>query len=328
MSTKRLSFSLALLSLLSYACKAQSNPQAGLQLNQNQSQPLDASTQSCVQAADFCVSPSVQSPESADFAACSKLPQTLQKNQFSAFCFDPFTGLPIPGVTIQLTVKAEDQTGGHLHTDPGRPHGDFNPASGLVDPTTNVLQTVYTSPDTAGIVDATVSGTLSDGVTQCTPTIVRLGVETHGLAAIPFSGSGYGTEPSTGHDSNNVFANPSVGTNLQRLPVSFDILAQALISAGFVSSQPIPTLTYLSLSLPFGGVFDVDTNGTGHIDSPWHPPHCGHRNGTQADLRIKNVPAELRPALVQSILDSHFIMPVKKENPSFPTASHWHLQAH
>jgi hypothetical protein len=81
------------------------------------------------------------------------------------------------------------------------------------------------------------------------------------------------------------------------------------------------------LSLPFGGVFDVDTNGRGKIDNPWHPPHCGHRNGTQADLRIKNVPAELRPALVQSILDSHFTMPVKKENPNFSTASHWHLQA-
>lgn len=327
MIPKCLSFSLALLCLFSYACRAQSNPQAGLQLIQNQSQPLDSSAQSCVQSADFCVSPSVQSPESADFSSCSKLPQSLQKNQFQAFCFDPFTGLPIPGVTIQLTFQAEDQTGGHLHTDPGRPHGDFSPSSGLVDPTTNVLQTVYTSPDTAGIIDVTISGTLSDGVTQCTPTIARIGVETHGLSAIPFSGIGFSTEPSTGHDSNNVFANPSVGTNLQRLPVGFDILAQALINAGFVSSQPIPTLVYTSLGLPFGGLFDIDQNNTGSITNPWHPPHCGHRNGMQADLRIKNIPAELRPALIQSIMDSHFTMPVKKENPSFPAATHWHLQA-
>src|SRR5712671_4536166 len=230
-----------------------------------------------------------------------------------------------PGVTIQLTVQAEDGTGGHVHTDPGRPHGDFNPASGLVSPTDNLLHTVYTSPDVSGIVDATISGTLSNG-TPCFPTTSRIGIETQGLVAVPASGTGYGTTPSVGHDSNNLFANPSVATNLQRLPVSFDILAQALITAGFISSQPIPTVTYTSLSLTYGGLFDVASLGTS-ITNPWHPPHCGHRAGTNADLRIKDIPAQFRPALIQSILDSHFTMPVKTENPSFPGATHWHLKA-
>jgi hypothetical protein len=304
-------------------CMAQTNPQAGIQMDQAKTQAALNALASCAQNADFCAQPSIQSPES-QVGSCTAS-QQLQTTPLAAFCFDPFTGQPIPGVTIQLTVQAEDGTGGHVHTDPGRPHGDFNPASGLVSPTDNLLHTVYTSPDVSGIVDATISGTLSNG-TPCFPTTSRIGIETQGLVAVPASGTGYGTTPSVGHDSNNLFANPSVATNLQRLPVSFDILAQALITAGFISSQPIPTVTYTSLSLTYGGLFDVASLGTS-ITNPWHPPHCGHRAGTNADLRIKDIPAQFRPALIQSILDSHFTMPVKTENPSFPNATHWHLKA-
>jgi hypothetical protein len=305
-------------------CTAQSNPQAGIRVEQQQTQPqpLDL-LPSCVQNADACMAPSVQSPESEDPGCIS--PQQLQQTKLLAFCFDPFTGQPIPNVTIQLTLQAEDGTGGHLHTDPGRPTGSFDPASGLVDPTDNFLHTVYTSPDVCGLVDATISGTLQDG-TPCFPTTSVFGIETQGLAAIPFSGLGFATTPSVGHDSNNVYANPSVATNLQRLPVAFDILAQALITVGFIPPQSIPTLTYTSLSLLYGGLFDVATTGNS-IQNPWHPPHCGHRLGTNADLRIQNIPAQFRPALIQSILESHFIMPVRIESPSNANANHWHLKA-
>jgi hypothetical protein len=328
MSAKWLS-SLRVVSLsvlgLAGLCAAQSGPQSGLQASKSNQPQAFAALPSCVQNADFCVTPSVQSQESQSSSCTSA--QSLSQTQFFAFCFDPSTGQPIPGVTIQITVQAEDGTGGHLHTDANRPHGNFNPSSGLVDATTNLLQTMYTSPDTSGIVDATVSGTLSDGVTPCTPATFPIGVETQGLVAIPLTGSGYATTPSTGHDSNNVYANPSVSVNLQRLPVNFDILAQALINAGFIPNQTIPTLTYTSLSLLYGGLFDVDALGTGSITNPWHPPHCGHRQGTNADLRINNIPAQFRPALIQSILDSHFTMPVRTENPSFANATHWHLKA-
>jgi hypothetical protein len=307
---------------LAGVCAAQSSSQGGLQTTPSTQQPLLplAAFPSCEQNATFCVPPSTLN-------VCSGTTPAPQQTQFFAFCFDPSTGQPLPGVTIQISVKAEDGTGAHLHTDPNRPAGDFNPSSGLVSSANNLLATMYTSPDVSGIIDATISGTLSDGVTPCTPATYQIGVETQGLAAIPFSGSGYTTVPSTGHDNSNVYANPSVATNLQNMPVSFDTLVQALMTAGLVPPQTIPTLTYTSISLTYGGLFDVDQLNTGTITNPWNPPHCGHRLGTNADLRIRNVPAQLRPALIQSILDSHFTMPVRAENPSNPTATHWHLKA-
>lgn len=132
------------------------------------------------------------------------------------------------------------------------------------------------------------------------------------------------TTTSTGHDQNNIFANPSVGTNLQTVPVTF---AQILTQQGFPLAQ-VATLIYTSLSLPFGGLFDVDSHGTGSIDHPWHLPHCGHRRGVEADVAIRNVvPPEQREALRRAILRSHFTMPVRTESPQFPGASHWHLSA-
>lgn len=293
---------------------------------QNQAQTL-AAAQSCSQSADFCMQPTFDTVNDPIAAAqgCNavQIPQTLQ---LVAFCQDPFTGAAIPGATMTLTLRAQDGSGGHLHTDPGRPAGRFDPDSGPVSSLDNTLHTTFTAPDLGGAVLATASGVLQDG-TPCFPTTATIATEFTGLSAIPASGSGYQTTTSVGHDSQNTFANPSVGTNLQRLPVNFDILVQALINAGFVGNQPIPDLIYTSIALPFGGLFDVDANSTGSITNPWHPPHCGHRRGMEADLRIRNIPAELRPALIGSIQDSHFRMPVRSENPGAPNATHWHLRA-
>jgi hypothetical protein len=150
-----------------------------------------------------------------------------------------------------------------------------------------------------------------------------IGVQTDGLQAIPTSGPGYVTTSSAGHDSNNVYAGPTVASNLQQIPVTFsDYLGQRN-----VTSDVVPTLVFTSLSLPQGGVFDVAANGDGGIDNPWHPPHCGHRRGNQADLRIFNVPASMRPTLRQAIEDNSFSFPVRAESPTNTSANHWHLSA-
>jgi hypothetical protein len=182
--------------------------------------------------------------------------------------------------------------------------------------------TVYTAPEVSGIVDVTVSGTLLDGTPVAARTFT-IGVEVPGLFAIPASGPGYTTTASTGHDHSNIFANPSFGTNLQRVPVEF---AQSLSLQG-VPAEKVATLIYTSLSLPFGGTFDVDTNHTGAPTNPWHPPHCGHRDGLAADLDVqsRNLPASQRLALRASILWNHIGFPVRFESPSVPAVNHWHL---
>ncbi len=297
----------------------------GLDQIQTQSQPIGFAVP-CLQGTDFCLPPTfdTQDDPAALAQGCTsiKQPQTMR---VVAFCFDPFTGLPIPGANITLQVKARDGSGGHLHTDANRPPGKFDPSSGLVG-SDNLLHTVFTAPDVSGITEATVFATLPDGTT-CIPATATIGTELSGLSAIPASGAGYTTTPSTGHDSNNIFANPSVGANLQQVPVEFNVVVQLLVFIGFLPPQSTPTLTYTSLSLTYGGLFDVDQNDTRSITNPWHPPHCGHRRGVEADLRIKNVPLQLRPALIMAITDQHFTMPVRSENPTNPTASHWHLRA-
>ena len=303
------------------------NAQGSLGIDQTQSQSqLINFAAPCLQGTDFCLLPTFDTQDDpvalAQGCTSSKQPQTIN---LVAFCFDPFTGLPIPGANMTIQVNARDGSGAHLHTDANRPPGKFDPSSGVVG-SDNLLHTVFTAPDISGISDATVSGTLPDGTT-CSPATATIGTELPGLTAIPASGAGYTTTSSTGHDSNNSFANPSVGINLQQVPVEFNAVVQSQISTGALPQQSTPTLTYTSLSLTYGGLFDVDANNTGSITHPWHPPHCGHRRGIEADLRIRNVPAQLRPALIMAITDQHFTMPVRSENQTNPTATHWHLRA-
>jgi hypothetical protein len=297
----------------------------GLDQAQTQSQLIDFAAP-CLQGTDFCLRPTLDTQDDpvalGQGCTSTKQPQTIS---LVAFCFNIFTGQPIPGANITLQVQARDGSGAHLHTDANRPAGKFDPSSGVVG-SDNLLHTVFTSPDVSGITDVTISGTLPDGTT-CSPATSTIGTELSGLSAIPASGTGYTTTTSTGHDSSNNFANPSVGTNLQQVPVEFNGLVQSLVSTGALPAQNTPTLTYTSVSLTFGGLFDVDANNTGSITHPWHPPHCGHRRGVEADLRIRNVPAQLRPALIMAITDQHFTMPVRSENQTNPTATHWHLRA-
>jgi hypothetical protein len=120
-----------------------------------------------------------------------------------------------------------------------------------------------------------------------------------------------------------------MAVNVQQMPVLFDQVATELQQQGLILSiDPIPLVTYTSLSLPFGGLFDVDDNNSGRIHNPWHPPHCAHRKGMEADLRISNVGPEFRGSLFWAIIMQGFTMPVKSENPGNPSATHWHLTSH
>jgi hypothetical protein len=292
--------------------------EAAVRLMPDPNQPAQTVAPLVSQGTDCTVAPSTQA-----FAGCAVTTDT-QTLALVAFCFDVFTGAIIPNCNVQISVQARDGTGGHLHTDPDRPAGEFDPAAGNTGPS-GLLNTTYKAPEVSGIMDVTITGTRSDG-TPVAPGSATIGVELGGLGAIPGSGPGYTTTTSVGHDGANIFANPSTAANLQQVPVEFDALV-FLLSALGIFTGPTPTLVFTSLSLPQGGLFDVDANGDGAIDNPWHPPHCGHRRGLEADLRIRNVPAELRPLLVMAISDNNLRLPVRSESPSNPNATHWHLRS-
>lgn len=308
---------------------AQSNAQAAFRpdSSQGQAQATAAATPACLQGTDFCMKPTLNTQNNDPTGKCIK--QFIPQNQPGfLFCVNPLTGALIPGCTVHVSVAARDQTGGHLHTDPGRDGGSFSPDSGVTitdpsDPNFGLLPTTYTAPEVSGIMDATVTGTLPDG-TAAFPTATTIGIETPGLASLPASGDGYASETSVGHDSNNLSVNPSVENRLLLLPEQFNIYVQVLIGGGYISGGVVvPTLVYKSISLPFGGLFDVDSRGVGAIDNPWSPPHCAHRRGVDVDIAL--VPPQYRRALTQAIVDEQFRFPSDSESPNFPNATHWHI---
>ena len=261
--------------------------------------------------ADFVVRPSI--------LPCSN-PGADQPERLDleAFCIDLFTGQILPNCDIQLTVRARPGSGGHLHNEANRPAGAFEPSSGNSG-SDGLLETTYKSPEVSGIMEVTITGRLPDR--PVLPGFATIGVEIP-LSTLPASGTGYSTLTSVGHGANNLSASPSVVTNLRQVPVSFSQLVLATNPDAVV-----PTLVYTSLNLIQGGLFDVDASGDGRVDNPWRPPHCSHRTGVDADLRIRNVPAVQRPMLQRAIEANGFRFPVRAESPQVAGASHWHLRA-
>lgn len=156
-------------------------------------------------------------------------------------------------------------------------------------------------------------------------------VELRGLIGLPSSGPGFIGTPSTGnsfHGAGNLNGTPFMINALEAIPGPFSQVVT-------VSQNETPvTLIYTSISLPTGGLFD--------LNSDWQSPgtlgHCAHRNGRNADMAIQHmdgsgniitdVPVDQRNALLISIYDAGLTMPVKPEsdlNTSTEKKVHWHL---
>ena len=101
-----------------------------------------------------------------------------------------------------------------------------------------------------------------------------------------------------------------------------------------ISLFPAKPLESQSVSLPWGGLFDVGpqlpdgTNGTPN----WQPPHKGHKNGNEIDISI-NHDSNGRPLtsvdqfkIWKSFLKAGLHAHVAGERPEDPS-THWHLSA-
>ena len=156
-----------------------------------------------------------------------------------------------------------------------------------------------------------------------TPYPFTIGVGIDGLLPMGVVGPGFEVDTSSlGHDNNNQFARPDMIGRLLSLP---DHFRDQAVRHG-VPLHQVPNLVYTAMSLPRGGVFDVDANEDGQIDNPWRPPHHLHRFGTDADLRVNNIPRHLRDELETAVLTTSLFFAVRKESPENPTANHWHLR--
>lgn len=75
-----------------------------------------------------------------------------------------------------------------------------------------------------------------------------------------------------------------------------------------------PKLAFNDISLPWGGLFDVDL-----IENPWNAPHKTHRYGYQSDVRIISVPERNRSRLEQIMRDNGARILIETDPP------HYHL---
>lgn len=259
---------------------------------------------------------------------CGKFP-TVQAStcEYQIECVYLELGTLLQGCTITVTPTAELRTGGHLHPDAN--NTALPPAGSFASPTATtgangVASFVYTAAQASGIVDVTSTGTDPFG-RALAPLTVRFGVETDGFTALPLpvTGARYAIASSTAHDSNNRYVKPDVAEHLKvDVPDKFaDELAKKNITTP-------PVITYTSLSLPFGGVFDVHTSKSpaGVIDNEWNPPHCAHRDGTVADIDLNTFPPDRRRELQQGVCKAGFDFPVPKERFSNPGADYWHAR--
>lgn len=243
-----------------------------------------------------------------------------QKLQLGLGCIDLFTGIPVPNAVIESVVpQAESDTGGHLH-DTKRPAGSVSPDHGVSGPATfPVLPVAYTAPEASGITDLQVTCSAPGG----TPStgIFTIGVEIDGLVQVT---SGPPSNPralfvdtqSNVHGNNNGYATPQTISALDDMATEF---ADTLAQRGVPENQ-VPIIFISALSLPQGGLFDYQVE--------WNPPHKLHRNGTDADLNLANLPTKkLREAAEVSFHHAGFRAPIKGERPEDRVSNHWHLKA-
>ncbi len=287
--------------------------------------------------ADFTVRPSVTSTTLGQVAFL--LPLVIQ-------CRDIVTGQLIPGCTINVSPEAEFGTGGHPH-DSGRPAGCFrktgeDPAfcfqmfapdrfivitRDITDVTVapGQFNAPYISPEPSGHIHVSLTGTDPNG-NPLIPNEFSIDVQIAAapLTGLPASGDGFVMEPGTTHPQNN-FALSTVIDALTNIPVKF---RDELLKQG-VPPEQVPTLTYTSLNLPLGGLFDICSTWNPSDGCPSAPSggHFSHRFGVDADLRIKNILKRFRLALDKAIKERGFSFPARNESPLNPQATHWHLRA-
>ena len=116
--------------------------------------------------------------------------------------------------------------------------------------------------------------------------------------------------------------------DLQSIPTIFIALVNFVNSNPllFANVGPSALLQYNSLSLPWGGLFDIKADWMS--DKTKDHPHCGHRDGMEADLQIRGtngVSDGQRNILANVIHMVGLKTPVNGENPDDPTSNHWHL---
>jgi len=261
--------------------------------------------------------------------------------------------IAVRDVKTTLTNTVTPQTGGHTHfTNPSEPGtGKYtaqtawggtvktlNVAGKMVTPViedgltdmNGLFQAGYTAGDLSVEETITIEPRNREDISgETTQAANNLIIRLPGLAPLPLLGPGYQINGTTNHGFNNNYMQSDMGRRLIRgLPVEF----AEFVTKSVGCPVTIHTQFYTAMNLPGGGLYDIgpspDCVAKGGGPCKFRQtPHVTHRNGRNADLRIKNIPRGLmRRDLIRAIADQQLNMPVKRESPENANATHWHLE--
>lgn len=223
----------------------------------------------------------------------TSLPGKRETKRFNFRCIVTSSGQVIPNCAFSVAWKGVAKSGGHDHTNDGRPIGSFAPKTG--NSGSDYFWTTFTSPEASGAVDVTLTAK-PPGYSTITASF-RLRIEIPGLRPLA-KGSSYLLVGKTPSHASNHFGTAGFNAKLIRL---------ANLYAG---EFPKSTLGYNDMSLQLGGLFD--------FKATWKPPHKEHRTGINVDLPLRYFPAARR-ARVEQLAKSVGTKVFKED------AVHWHL---
>lgn len=197
-------------------------------------------------------------------------------NQTYASCIDFFTGAPIPGAQLSITMNWVSNTNSHLHPNTsGHPNSSISPSSGTTGSNGSMPVTIYTT--LIGQDEYAQSSCVKSGYT----TRVTQAYFTVGYADIYYNNHPEiwvnvgGTSNHGGTDYNRYMTTYAA---YQIYYTTYDYLNLYGLQGQKIAAN--------DQSLPYGGTFDLNAN--------WTFPHAYHYRGTAADIRgntaANNVP--------------------------------------
>lgn len=222
--------------------------------------------------------------------------------EISAVCVDSETGLFFQNVDVEWTLETVPFSGSHAHHNSARPIGALESYTGNTGDT-GIFTTTYTVPEVSGKIKATLTCShpsilFGDGV----PFFWEIRNNPSPLDELARHDSYVliGSE-GTPHGSANHAGTPELNSAL------FDLTRR------FAERFPGEKLSLNDMSLPWGGLFDLNAN--------WQPPHFWHRFGTDVDIRVIDRTPQEVDAIRQLAKLSGFRRIILEKSPP-----HYHLQ--
>jgi hypothetical protein len=205
-----------------------------------------------------------------------------------------------PGTTVSYELIRIPNSGGHYHggetSNPLAAGRCSPPSQTLNGPWPQNAPAVVTAPDVCGSVKYL--SRFSAGTPAVIENLIEIMFES--LLPIPQT-TGIELKPPTSSHPSPYWADPPFITKLRELGEKY-------------FAQRGKNIVITDASLPWGGRFDIEPEKT-----EWLPPHEEHRNGRQADIRLRGMTDADRKAFQEICLALGITTEIHSGN-------HWHIR--